>query len=141
VAEPVSWSGLPAILDEPAGQGPLAGIYSGLRRAPQWVLAVAVDMPHLRGEVLDLLLAVASPTIDAVAFRLHGLPEPLVALWGPACAEVVQRRLARGERKVAAALLDPELRVAWVDEALVRTVDPMLRAFVNVNEAADVAAL
>lgn len=141
VAEPASWTELPTVIDDAPGQGPLAGIAAGLRRAPQWLLVVAVDMPHLRGDVLDLLLAQARPGHDAAAFRLGGLPEPLVALWGPACLPVVQRRLAAGARKVADALCDPELRVAWIEEPAVRALDEQLRAFCNVNDADDVAAL
>lgn len=141
VAEPVSWTDLPTVIDERAGQGPLSGIAAGLRRAPGWLLVVAVDMPHLRGDVIDLLLARASSGCDAAAFRIGGWPEPLLALWGPACAQVVQRRLAAAQRKVADALLDPELHVAWIDEPEVRALDPELRTFCNVNDADDVAAL
>lgn len=145
-----AWTSLPLIVDERDDQGPLAGLAAGLARAPGWLLAVAVDMPHLRGDVLDLLLARAAArggacdacgACDAVAFRLGGLPEPLVALWGPPFAAALQRRLAAGQRKVADALLDPEYRVEWIDEAEVRAVDPELRAFDNVNDADDVAAL
>lgn len=138
------WTSLPLIVDERDDQGPLAGLAAGLARAPGWLLAVAVDMPHLGGDVLDLLLARAverGAACDAVAFRLGGLPEPLVALWGPPFAAALQRRLAAGQRKVADALLDPEYRVAWIDEAQVRAVDPELRAFDNINDADDVAAL
>lgn len=138
------WTSLPLIVDERDDQGPLAGLAAGLARAPGWLLAVAVDMPHLGGAVLDLLLARAAErgaACDAVAFRLGGLPEPLVALWGPPFAAALQRRLAAGQRKVADALLDPEYRVAWIDEAEVRAVDPELRAFDNINDADDVAAL
>lgn len=141
VAAPVSWTDLPVVIDEREGQGPLSGIAAGLARAPGWLLAVAVDMPYLRGDVLDLLLGRAGSGCDAAAFRIGGWPEPLVALWGPACAEVVQRRLAAGQRKVADALLDPELQVAWIDEPEVRALDPELRTFCNVNDADDVAAL
>ena len=142
VAEPAPWTSLPTIVDDVPDQGPLAGIAAGLSLAPGWLLAVAVDMPHLRGEVLDLLLArAAAGDCDAVAFRLGGLPEPLVALWGQPCAPVVQQRLRGGRRKVADALLDPELRVAWIEEDRVRALDPELQTFCNINDADDVAAL
>lgn len=142
VAEPAPWTELPTVIDETPDQGPLAGIAAGLDRAPGWLLAVAVDMPYLRGDVIDLLLArAAAGGCDAAAFRLGGLPEPLVALWGQPCASVVQQRLRGGRRKVADALLDPELRVAWIEEAEVRALDPRLETFCNINDADDVAAL
>jgi molybdenum cofactor guanylyltransferase len=140
VAEPVTWTELPTVVDGSAGLGPLSGIGAGLALAPSWLLAVAVDMPFLCGPVLDLLLRHANPDVDGAAFCLR-FPEPLVALWGPACRAVVERRIARGDLKVAEALQDPELRITWIDEAAVRAVDPTLRAFANINDAADVAAL
>jgi molybdopterin-guanine dinucleotide biosynthesis protein A len=143
LAEPATWTALPALLDPEPDMGPLGGIAAGLAAAPGWLLAVAVDMPYLRGEVLDLLLERArrGGNPDAIAFRLGGLPEPLVALWGKSTACVVSQRLADRRLKVAAALLDPQLHVEWIDEEEVRRVDPELRAFVNVNSVTDAAAL
>jgi molybdenum cofactor guanylyltransferase len=143
VAEPVTWTDLPVVIDERAEQGPLAGIAAGLAVAPQWLLAVAVDMPFLRGELLELLVAraAARPAAGAVAFRVAGWPEPLCALWSALALPVVARRLAQHQRKVAAALLDPELHTAWIEEDQARAVDDTLRSFHNVNQADDVAAL
>ena len=151
VAEPAPWTELPTLVDPEPDLGPLCGIAAGLARAPGWLLAVAVDMPCLQGAVLDLLLGrldaatarrgADHPELDAVGFWLDGWPQPLMALWGPRSAPVVQRRLAARQLKVAAALQDPELTVAWVDEAAVRQVDPTLRAFANVNDERDAAAL
>lgn len=144
VAEPVTWTALPQLCDPEPGLGPLGAIAGGLDAAPQWLLAIAVDMPFLGGPVLDLLLARgsrAAPESGAVAFRIAGLPEPLVALWHVRARPSVQRRVAARQLKVAAALLDPELQTQWIDEVEVRRVDPELRSFVNVNAVADIAAL
>ncbi|HRC57850.1 MAG TPA: molybdenum cofactor guanylyltransferase [Kofleriaceae bacterium] len=148
VAEPAAWTTHPTVIDPEPGLGPLAGIGAGLAQSPGWLLAVAVDMPHLGGAVLDLLLgrvasrgAHAASEVDVVAFRLGGRLEPLVALWGPRCLPVVRRRLAARQLKVAAALQDPELRGCWIEEDEVRAVDPTLRAFANVNDEAAAAAL
>lgn len=144
VAEPASWTGLPALVDPEPGLGPLSGIGAGLAAAPSWLLAVAVDMPHLGAAALELLvaeLAARHDQVDAIAFRIGGRPEPLVALWGPACAQVVTRRLRARQLKVAAALQDPELRLGWIEEDRVRAVDPSLRSFANVNDERDAAGL
>lgn len=142
VAQPVTWTELPQLCDPVPGAGPLGAIAAGLAAAPQWLLVVAVDMPFLAGPVLDLLLGdldTAAP--DAVAFRVAGLPEPLVALWHVRARSVVERRVASRQLKVAAALLDPELQVRWIDEAEVRRVDLELRSFVNLNDTDDLATL
>ncbi len=144
VAEPATWTELPQLCDPVPGLGPLGAIAAGLAAAPEWLLVVAVDMPFLEGPVLDLLLARSgahASAPDAVAFRIAGLPEPLVALWHVSARSVVERRVAARQLKVAAALLDPELQVQWIDEPEVRSVDAELRAFVNLNDLNDLATL
>jgi len=96
-----------------------------------WLLAVAGDMPSLAPAVIELLLAAATDEVDAVAARIGGWPEPLCALWHRRCHAALAARLAAGDYKVAAALTAQ--RVAWLDEAAVRAVDPALATFTNVN--------
>lgn len=144
VAEPATWTALPQLCDPVPGLGPLGAIAAGLAAVPEWLLVVAVDMPFLGGPVLDLLLArcgAHATAPDAVAFRVAGLPEPLVALWHVSARRVVERRVSARQLKVAAALMDPELQVQWIDEPEVRSVDAKLRSFVNLNDLTDLAAL
>ena len=122
--------------------GPLAGIAAGLRtmRTP-WLLVVAGDMPHVSAGVLDLMLAAASDLDEAVAFRLHGLPEPLLCMLSRRAAPAVERRLQTRRNKVAGLFTEERLHVNWIDEPAVRAVDPTLRAFFNVNEPEDVRVI
>jgi len=122
--------------------GPLAGIAAGLRamRTP-WLLVVAGDMPHVSGAVLDLMLDAASDLDEAVAFRLHGLPEPLVCMLSRRAAPAVERRLQVRRNKVAGLFTEERLHVKWIDEPAVRAVDPTLRAFFNVNEPEDLRGI
>ena len=130
---PLAELGLPAVFDRTADAGPLAGIDAALAaRARPWLLVVAGDMPELRGAVLDLLLAARRPDVDAVVPRVGGYPEPLLALYGQGAAPVIARALTDGRRKTQA-ILD-ELRVAWLDEAAIRAVDPELASLRNVNQ-------
>lgn len=113
--------------------GPVAGIAAGLAAATtEWLLVVAGDMPELRGDLLDLLLA---PTeLDASGFRVGDLPEPLVcALRVAAFRPIVAAKLAAGDLR-ASRLLTGHPRVHWIDP---RGLDPELRSLRNINTSAD----
>ena len=82
--------GLRAIVDVVPGAGPLAGLAAARAAvAAPWLVAVAGDMPYVTAEVIAALLARTGPDVDAVAPRValgggEPLPEPLLAVWGPA---------------------------------------------------------
>ena len=125
---------LPAVFDRHADAGPLAGLDAALAaRDRPWLLVVAGDMPDLCGAVLDLLLAARAADVDAVVPRIGGYPEPLLAVYGRTAAPVIGRALADGRHRTQA--IFAELRVAWLDEAAVRAVDPDLASLRNINEA------
>ena len=135
-------AGYRCVRDVVPDAGPLAGIAAGLEamRTP-WLLVVAGDMPYLSGAVVDLMLGAASELDQAVAFRIGGLPEPLVCMLSARAAPAVQRRLAAGRNKVAGLFTEEQLAVRWIEEPAVRAVDPKLQAFVNVNEPADLGGI
>ncbi|MDW7745975.1 molybdenum cofactor guanylyltransferase MobA [Halomonas sp.] len=89
------------ILDAEGGfQGPLMGIYSGLRAAhTPWLLVVPCDSPALPHDLVERLVADIGKCDIAVAFdgeRLH----PVVALIRTALADDLAAALADGERKI-----------------------------------------
>jgi molybdopterin-guanine dinucleotide biosynthesis protein A len=141
-AEPLVWTSLPVILDRHADAGPMAGVTAVLAetQAP-WVLAVAGDMPLLSAAVIDLLLAGATAEVDAVVPRVGGHVEPLLAMYGARCLPVMLDRLARVATRMADVSLDAMLKVAWVEDAQLRAVDPELSSFRNINTASDLHAL
>jgi molybdopterin-guanine dinucleotide biosynthesis protein A len=138
--EPGPWSGLGVeiIPDRRAGAGPLGGIEAALAatRSQPGVVCVAGDMPFLPPGLLALLRDRA-PEADAVAPRVAGRPEPLLARYAGRCLPVVEAALARGENAVHALLAS--LDVAWIDEAELRAVDPTLSALTNINTPEDLA--
>ena len=110
--------------------GPLAGLGAGLDAArTPWLLAVAVDMPHLTPEALAPLLEAASGDTDAVIAQEPGEKmQPVCGLWRvEAVAPVVREQLARGDLAMFA-LLD-RLRVQGValDASAIRNVNLPLR--------------
>lgn len=139
VSAPRPVAGFRTVADAVADAGPLAGIAAGLAAvATPWLLVVAGDMPHLDRGVLELLLAGAAADADAVGIRIAGLPEPLLCVLRVAAAlPAVAGLLAARRLRASRLLTDAGLRVAWVEEAAVRAVDPQLRGLHNVNTPAD----
>lgn len=134
---PLAEQGVRPVVDAVPDAGPLAGLAAGFAASARpWLLAVAGDMPHLSSAILDALLARAADGIDAVVPRVNGYPEPLCALYGRGAAPVIARYLTDGRRRTQG-ILD-ELRVSWLDEQVLRVMDPELRTFTNVNEPGDV---
>jgi molybdopterin-guanine dinucleotide biosynthesis protein A len=136
VSAPRDIAGYRTVRDAAEGVGPLAGIAAGLAAAcTPWLLVVAGDMPHVSGELVDLLLA--ARTGDAVGVRVGGLPEPLFCALHVRVAEVVKRRIAEGKHKASGLLTDEDLQVRWLDESQIRAIDPDLRGLSNVNAPED----
>lgn len=81
-------------------QGPLMGIYSGLRAATTpWLVVAPCDSPALPGDLVARLVAGVGGADIAVAHdgeRLH----PVVALLRTALADDLAEALAAGERKI-----------------------------------------
>ncbi|HEY4186268.1 MAG TPA: molybdenum cofactor guanylyltransferase [Polyangia bacterium] len=127
--------------DREPGRGPLAGIDAALSffaaRAPEAsVVCVAGDMPLLSSAVLTHLRD--APPALAVVPRLARGPEPLCARYAPSFATAVSAALACGDLAVHA--LIARHPVTFVDEAVLRALDPELRTFLNVNTPEELAA-
>ena len=124
-------SGVRVLTDEVPYQGPLGGLVTALKEAEdEWVLAVAADMPHLSTAVIRALWE-ARDGADAVLPVTPEGPEPLLALYSRTCLPVARRVLATGRRRLVA--MFAELNVVEVPVESLRSVDPGLRSFLNVN--------
>jgi molybdopterin-guanine dinucleotide biosynthesis protein A len=113
------------------GAASLGGIYSAIAAARhQRVLVVGCDMPFLSTRLLAYLVAL-SREHDVVAPRIDGYPEPLHAVYSRACLDAIRPRVEAGRLKIIAFYED--VRVRYVDEPELRTIDPDLCSFRNVN--------
>jgi molybdopterin-guanine dinucleotide biosynthesis protein A len=87
-ADQPGFAGLPQLHDTFLDMGPLGGILSALRayRGAAF-LVVACDLPFLDAASLSALVAGRDPSRIATAFAgpQDGLPEPLCAIYEPAC--------------------------------------------------------
>lgn len=113
-------SGLPCVLEDPAGSGPLAAVVAGWRELgrrsgeKRAALVLASDLPDVSPALLELL---SSQPGDASAVPVRdGRLQPLCARWSVADLERAEAQLAAGERSLrqvfgpAAMLLDED---AW----------------------------
>lgn len=130
--------GLRVVPDRFTAGGVLGGIATGVGAATHdRVLVAACDMPFLRPEVFRLLVE-RSDGYDAVVPRIGDEYEALHALYTKTCLPPMERALGAGKMRVLSFFGDVRLRVLEADE--LRTVDPDLRSFTNVNTPEELAA-
>jgi len=130
VADPVlevgpGRSGLPTVLEEPPGEGPLAAIGAGWRALRDAghdgpVLVLAADMPLVDEPALRGLAA--APGASVVPVR-DGIAQPLCARYGPADLDRIDGLLAEGKRAMRDLLdaISPE--TIDLDPAVLEDVD------------------
>jgi len=129
------------VRDAREGEGPLAGLMSGLEDASTELAIVAGgDMPDLSTAVLLEMFRVASEApVDAVALQDAGRFRPLPSLVRVAPArEAAHSLLHAGERSLRSLL--QALRTAVVDEPTWTRLDPGRGTLRDVDEPADLAS-
>lgn len=117
--------------DDAPGAGPLGGLATGLRRIDGWALTVAGDMPFLSAATCRYLFRRSDLGCDAVVPVLEGRSQPLHALYNRRCLPAVERALSAGLRRMDS--FWKEVRVRMIPADYLRTFDPELRTFTNVN--------
>ena len=132
-----SWrTDLRTVPDVRPGCGSLGGIYSAVLAGPDAVLCVAWDMPFVTPDLLAALVGGFAPW-DAFLPESGGRRgvEPLCAVYGPACAPAIERRVARGELEAIA--FHPDVRIGTLPlERVRRCGDPEV-LFFNINRPED----
>ena len=117
------------------GKGSLGGIFSGLTAAGQeWGLVVACDMPFLNLELLRHLIS-RREDYDAVVPVLEERPEPTHALYSKACLLPMEQRLKADDLKISR--FYDQVRVDYVAEEDIASLDPEFLSFFNVNSPPD----
>ena len=117
--------------DRVPNTGPLMGLYTGLSAIRNThALVSAVDMPLVQPELVAFLLSLPHDEMIHITL-IRDVPQVLLALYPRAVLPLIEERLHTG-RKDPRSLLDVAL-VRYIQEEQLRTVDPDLRSFVNVN--------
>ena len=115
-------------------RGPLTGIFTGLNCARTTeVLVVPCDAPLIRPELLALLLKQTGAS--AVVPEAHGRLQPTFGVWSQRAASAIVGALNSDDLSVRAILAEIDARI--IHEEQLRTVDPDLRSFLNVNTRDD----
>ncbi|MHB8629787.1 MAG: molybdenum cofactor guanylyltransferase [Aggregatilineales bacterium] len=120
-------------------QGALGGLYTAIiSSSTDYTLCVACDMPFLNTALLKNLID-RRANWDVVVPRTAGFPEAMHAVYSQACLEPIRRQLTKGQLK-ASGFYD-RVKTLYVEEAEIRSIDPALRSFINVNTPDDLAAV
>jgi molybdenum cofactor guanylyltransferase len=143
LAPGVDGAGLPpavrAANDQTEGEGPLAGLHTGLLAAVRsdQVLVVGGDMPDLQLAVgREMFRVLDEASVDAVVLADGDRPRPLpCALRTWVAADVVHTLLHAGRRRLRDAI--DGLRTAVVDEATWTALDPDRRSVFDIDEPGD----
>ena len=128
------------VRDPREGEGPLAGLLTGLREATTgFAIVAAGDMPELSPAVLGEMLRVAGEAdIDGVALQEGGGFRPLpVVLRASGALTVGLDLFDAGERSIRGLLR--ALRIAVVDEPTWTALDPDRRTLFDVDEQDDLS--
>jgi molybdopterin-guanine dinucleotide biosynthesis protein A len=131
---------LQTIPDVRPGFGTLGGIYTAVTAGAGAVLCVAWDMPFVTEALLRALVErIRDGPFDAVLPESSGKRgvEPLCAVYGPACAAAIARRLESGDLKAIS--FHADVRVGIVPLAQVRGFGDPDELFFNVNTPDDLA--
>jgi molybdopterin-guanine dinucleotide biosynthesis protein A len=138
-ADAAGWApGLRVVADPRPDCGSLGGIYAALTAGEGPVLLVAWDMPFVSVELLEALVAGASP-FDVFLPESGGRRgvEPLCGVYGPACVDPVTRHL--DDEDFRAIGFHDAVRVGHLPlETVSRFGDPAT-LFFNVNTPDDLA--
>jgi molybdopterin-guanine dinucleotide biosynthesis protein A len=127
--------GLPIVTDDVKDAGPLAGVVSGLGAAAGHPgLFLAVDLPHVPVSLLARLVELSEGWDAVVPVSPRG-PEPLCAVYGPACLAPMRGAIAAGEPRMTTSWPGVRVRRPAADELALHG-DPD-RVFRNLNEPGD----
>ena len=122
---------LPMYEDLIKGLGPIGGILTGLEAiSDEAGFFVACDMPFLNKELVRHMIEVRDD-FSAVVPRIGWKIEALHALYSKRGLPAIRKLIASGEYQVIKFF--DRIRVRWLEEGEIRTFDPKLRSFLNVN--------
>ena len=97
-AETIFPSNWDVISDKVPGKGPLGGLLSALEQCrSDWALVLAVDLPLLTSEEINLLMASPRNGYEVITLSQSGDPEPLIALYRKSTLKFWSHRLDEGK--------------------------------------------
>ena len=126
------------VRDEVPDQGPVGGMYYGLKAARRYASFVtACDSPFLNPTLIAYLVSQLAHH-DAVVPQWNGRPQPLHAVYRTSVWPFLAEQLDRGELRAAA--LFERVRTRTCEEREIRKFDPEGLSFVSMNTPEEYAA-
>lgn len=120
--------------------GSLGGLYTGLMQATApCIFVVACDMPFLDQAVIAQFTS-RRATADIVMAKLAARLHPMHALYGKQCLPALEQMIQARQLKIQELVSHVSLRVQYVTETDLSSIDPSGRSFQNVNTPADFEA-
>lgn len=132
-----SYLDLEIVVDLIPQSGSLVGIYTGLFYSsyPQSFIT-ACDMPFLNREVIEYLTT-NSKNYDVVIPHLNDGYHPLHALYSKKCMKFIEELIRENNLKILDLFNRVKVRAVTTDE--ISSLDPTLKAFLNINTPDDLA--
>lgn len=122
---------IPSYRDIIPDLGALGGLYTALQHCPTpYALCVACDMPFLNPALLQRLIDLRDG-YQVVAPRIDGRIEGLHAVYSRSCLDVIEQQIDQNRFRMSD--LFSHLNARYLDDTHVRSLDPELRSFVNLN--------
>src|SRR5210317_466024 len=114
----------------------LTGIHAGLfSMTNPFAFISACDTPFLKKEMVETVIEKIEPQIDIVMPETSAGLDPLCAAYSKRCLNSAQHHLEQEKLKVIKAFR--KSRIKTISEKVLRTIDPDLRSFFNINTADD----
>lgn len=121
-------------------RSPLVGLAAGaISISADYVAALPCDLPFLAPALLGRLFFAAKGRDAAIPRWPNGMIEPLVAVYARRPLLLACRNALRAGERSNQSMIDRLRRVQFVEVASLRSADPRLASFVNVNTRADLA--
>ncbi len=120
--------------------GSLGGLYTGLTQATTpYIFVAACDMPFLNQTVIAQFTN-RRATADIVIAKLDDRLHPMHALYSKRCLPALEQMIRARQLKIQEIVSQSSLRVRYVTEADLLTIDHSGHSFYNVNTMADLEA-
>ena len=127
-----SYLKIPLYQDIVKGLGPVGGIYTGLDAlADDWAFFCACDMPFINEGLVRYITGIRNG-FDAVVPKVDWKIEPLHALYSKNCLPAMKELIYKKEYQTIKAFSN--MNVRFVEEEEIKTHDPRLKTFLNVNK-------
>ncbi len=122
---------VPMFADVIPDSGSLGGIYSALYHSKTThTIVIACDMPFVSADVLRLMQTHAD-NADVVVPTVEGYPQGLHAIYSKNCLEPIRAKIEAKRLQVIG--FYEQVRVTYLDETALETVNSDGLAFMNVN--------